>query len=232
MISTDDEVGFSEWDYIDREEREDDEMSEGICSEAVATAETNNVSTKDSPDLNIQKSIATDNINPTPKFVDNKRKNIEKGLSASQRNKVYIKVAKDELILKETLVKQLAAATAESKKSFDKMFASIESVGKSIGEGLKLLAGAIGNNQSSAVNPHPPTYAQNYYPQQYSHTTGQAYPNHPNLPTLKPNHLSRQHKSTKTQTINTMTPKPRPFRQETLSILVPNPGSKCRIFLF
>ena len=106
---------------------------------------------------------------------------MKKGLSASQQDKIYMKMAEDELILKETLEKQLTAATAESNKAFDKISASIESVGKSIGEGLKLLAGAIGNNQASAVNPHPSTYAH-YYPQQYSHAAGQAYPNHQNLP--------------------------------------------------
>lgn len=167
-ISADDEI---EWEYSDRE-REDDEISEGVCSQAVAAA--NPVNTEDN--------IATDTVNPTPKFVDNKRKNMEKGLSALQRDKVYMQMAKDELILKQTLVKQLTAATAESNKAFDKMSASIESVGKSIGEGLILLAGAIGNNQTSAVNPRPSTYAQNYYPQQYPHTTGSPYPNHLNLP--------------------------------------------------
>jgi len=48
-------------------------------------------------------------------------------------------MAKDELILKQSLVEQLAAATAESNKAFYKMSASIESVGNSIGEGLKLI---------------------------------------------------------------------------------------------
>ena len=39
---------------------------------------------------------------------------MEKSLSASQRNEIYFKIAKDELILKQTLVNELTAATADS----------------------------------------------------------------------------------------------------------------------
>ena len=99
-------------------------MSDEICSEAVITIE-NDISLEDFSDR--QKRAVTGNVNATPKFVDNKRRNMEKGLSASQHDKIYMKMAKDELILE-----QLTAATAESNKAFDRMFISIESVGKSI----------------------------------------------------------------------------------------------------
>jgi len=123
---------------------------------------------------------------------------MEKGLSANQRDKICMKMAKDELILKQSLVELLTAATAESNKAFDKMSASIESVGKSIGEGLKLLADAIGNNQASTVNSHHPTYVQNFYPQQYSLSSGRAYPNgyQPNVPYTE---TFLQHQATRTQ---------------------------------
>ena len=38
--------------------------------------------------------------NPTPKFVGNKRKNMEKRLSANQRDQMYLDMAKDEEKLK------------------------------------------------------------------------------------------------------------------------------------
>ena len=101
---------------------------------------------------------------------------MEKSLSAGQRDQIYLKMAKDELILKKNLVDQLTAATVESNKAFEKMSDSIESVGKSIGEGLKLLAAAIGGNLPTA--PPPPTtplphhqfqnYQQNPYQPAYS----------------------------------------------------------------
>ena len=44
---------------------------------------------------------------------------------------------------------------------------------KSIEEGLKLLACAMGNNQGKTSIPHPSTYPQSYYhPQQYPLPTG------------------------------------------------------------
>ena len=104
--------------------------------------------------------------NPTPKFVDNKRKNMEKNLSASQRDQVYLNMAKNELKLKQTMVDQLTAATTDSNKAFEKISQSIESVGKSIGDGLLALAGAIGNSnrpQPSPVQQHYP-YNPNYQP--------------------------------------------------------------------
>ena len=140
-VSMDDEVDpFNEYRQEQYQEEEEGEMSDGVCSEAVVTTE-NDVSSEVS--LYRQKHTVTKNVNATPKFVDNKRKNMEKGLSASQRDKIYMKMAKDELILKQTLVNQLTVATAESNKAFDKMSASIESVGKSIGEGIKLVQWVI-----------------------------------------------------------------------------------------
>ena len=65
------------------------------------------------------------------------------------------------------------------------MSSSIESVGKSIGEDLKLLACAMGNNQGNTGTPHASTNPQSYYHlQQYPPPSGQTYSNghHPNVP--------------------------------------------------
>ena len=102
---------------------------------------------------------------------------MEKGLSASQRDKIYMKIAKDELILKQTLVNQLTAAIVESNKAFDNMSASFESVGISVGEVLKLLVCAMGNNQGNTGTPHP-TYRQYPLPSGPTHSNG----HHPNVP--------------------------------------------------
>ena len=109
--------------------------------------------------------------NPTPKFVDNKRKNMEKRLSANQRDQMYLNMAKEEVKLKQNIVNQLAAATHESNKAFEKIPQSIESVGKSIGDGLMALAGAIGGNNY----PTPPSRPQQQYPQDYYY---QSYATH------------------------------------------------------
>lgn len=91
-------------------------------------------------------------VNPTAKFVDNKRKQMEKNLSASQRDQMFMNMAKEELKLKQNLVEGLTKATDETNKAFEKISQSMESVGKSIGEGLALLAGALsGMSQQSNI---------------------------------------------------------------------------------
>ena len=82
-------------------------------------------------------------LNPTSRFVDNKGKNMEKSLSASQRDQVYLNMAKQELKLKQNIVDQLATATRESNNAIEKISQAIESVGKSVSDGLFALAGAL-----------------------------------------------------------------------------------------
>ena len=60
-------------------------------------------------------------LNPTPRFVDKKRKNMEKSLSASQRDQVYLNMAKQELKLKQNIVDQLATAARESNNAIEKI---------------------------------------------------------------------------------------------------------------
>ena len=86
---------------------------------------------------------------------------MEKSLSASQRDQVYMKMAKDELKLKHDMVDQLTAATRESNRAFEKISQLIESVGQSIGDGLLALAGAIGGNNHP--RPPPQQYPQKFY---------------------------------------------------------------------
>ena len=94
----DDEVDlFNEYREEQYQEEEEEEMYDGVCREAVVTTE-NNVSSENSSDR--QKRKFTGNVNATLKFVDSKRRNMEKDLSASQRDKTYMKMAKGELILK------------------------------------------------------------------------------------------------------------------------------------
>ena len=92
-------------------------------------------------------------LNSTPKFVDNKRKMLEKNLSAHQRDQLYLKVAMDDLKMKENLVSNLTEATMQSNKALEKVSESIASVGKSIGDGLALLAAALAPPKP---NPPPP----------------------------------------------------------------------------
>ena len=79
---------------------------------------------------------------------------MEKNLSANQRDKLYLDMSQDELNLLDNTVKGLVEATNESNKAFEAISKSTESVGKSIGDGLSLLANAIGgwNQQPQVFN--------------------------------------------------------------------------------
>ena len=105
---------------------------------------------------------------PTAVYVDNKRKLLEKNLSACQRDQVYLNIARDELQLKQNIVSGFTEASRESNKAFEQISKSIESVGQSIGNGLALLAQALGGMQN---NTQPAAtsgiQSQQYYPQDY-----------------------------------------------------------------
>ena len=115
------EPELSEEEDLDKDSSIDDESPNGSCSGQKRKAEEPNVQ----------------------RFVDNKRKQLEKNLSAHQRDQVFLKVAQDELKIKEAMVKNLTEATVQSNKAIEKMSESMASVGKAIGDGLALLAKAL-----------------------------------------------------------------------------------------
>ena len=88
---------------------------------------------------------------------------LEKNLSASQRDQVYLNLARDELKLKQSMVDELTEATRQSNNAFEQMSKSIESVGKSIGDGLALMANALWQHQNyPQQHPGNAQFNQNY----------------------------------------------------------------------
>ena len=76
------------------------------------------------------------------RFVDNKRKQLEKKPFCT-RDQVFLKIAQDELKIKEAMVKNFTEATVQSNKAIEKMSESMASVGEAIGDGLALLSKAL-----------------------------------------------------------------------------------------
>ena len=70
---------------------------------------------------------------PTARFVD-KRKILEKNLSANQQDQVFLNLAKDEGQLKQKLIDGLTDATKESNKALESISQSMVAVGKSTGD--------------------------------------------------------------------------------------------------
>ena len=85
---------------------------------------------------------------PTARFVDNKRKILEKNLSANQRDQVFLNIAKDEVQLKQKLIDGLTEATKESNKALESISQPMVAVGKSIRDGLALLATTLSGVQT------------------------------------------------------------------------------------
>ena len=104
-------------------------------------------------------------LTPTAQFVDSKCKLLEKNLLVNQRDQVYLNLAKENLKLKQDLLRGLEEATRESNKALNEMSHSISTFGKSIGAGLVLLVSALSNAQSNPTNSH--TSAINSYPQRH-----------------------------------------------------------------
>ena len=75
--------------------------------------------------------------------VDNKRKQLEKNLSAAQRDQMFLKLAKDELKIKEAMVASLGKSGTQTRKAMDKIAESISSFGKALGDGLAMIAMAM-----------------------------------------------------------------------------------------
>ena len=76
-------------------------------------------------------------------FVDNKRKQLEKNLSAAQRDQMFLKLANIELKIKEAMVASLGKSATQTRKAMDKIAESISSFGKALGDGLAMIAMAM-----------------------------------------------------------------------------------------
>ena len=92
-------------------------------------------------------------VNPTPKFVDNKRKKMEKLLSSKQREMVMINAAKKEIELKTSIAQGLLDSNKNVNSAMSKMADSIHSLGNGLVQGFGLLAQALTHG-----NQQPPLY--------------------------------------------------------------------------
>ena len=63
-------------------------------------------------------------------FIKNNRKQLEKNLSAAQRDQMFFKLAKDELKMKEAVVASFGESATRTSKATDKIAESTFSLGK------------------------------------------------------------------------------------------------------
>ena len=105
------------------------------------------------------------------KFVDEKRAKLSKSLSAQQRDQLMVRVAKDKLEVKKQGVEILAESAKSMEKMVSSMSQSITLLGQQLGNGLAMLAQAMGvyqNNQQQMFNHGFHSPPSNQIPNQYN----------------------------------------------------------------
>ena len=175
--------------HDDDDDDDDDEASNGGSSSEDSSDEADLIVNKKKKN-DSKKSGSDSESQPissklTAKFVDNKRKQLEKNLSANQRDQQYLGLAAKDLEMKENMVKMLAESNTESNKVMEKMSESISSVGKSIGDGLALLAQALAapqpRDQHPGFHPYMTSYPMNEGYINGTNNSGEPGPSYQNL---------------------------------------------------
>ena len=103
-------------------------------------------------------------VNSTPKFVDNKRKKLEKQFSAKQRDMVLINIAKKEIDLKTSIASGLVESSKSINNPMGKMADSINSLGAGLVQGFGMLAQALTQKQQPQNLPVFGNLGMNFQP--------------------------------------------------------------------
>ena len=133
------------------------------------------------------------NVTSIPKFVDNKRKHMEKGLSQAQRDHLLLQQGKEDAKLKQQMVEAFDGSNQTLERSITKMTNCLTSLGEGIGSGMQMLAMAL-SGTAPQVHPSCTQQLQAHSPQiptpqaQPRHYTSYT-PNFTNTATVYPNPL-------------------------------------------
>ena len=120
--------------------------------------------------------------NPTPKLIDNKRKHLERHLSAAQRDQLLLQEAKEDSQFKKDIAEAIKQSNDTFAKTMQQMSESMNEVAKSFAQSFQMMATTMFPNQASQQQYHeqyhiPPFTApqpsipvnrmQNTHPQQF-----------------------------------------------------------------
>ena len=104
--------------------------------------DTSEIDNTDGDDGN-QENSSTDLRPPTKNLVENKRRKLEKNLSANQRDQVYLTVAREDLKMKEQMVNNMLQSSQNVSECINKMADAMTGIAHSIESGLGLIAKAL-----------------------------------------------------------------------------------------
>eukprot|EP00794_Sanderia_malayensis_P014422 gene14422-biopygen11518 len=90
--------------------------------------------------------------NEVPKLIDNKRKHLEKALSAAQRDHMLINEAKEDTKFRKELAQSMKQSSNLLSEAIKDIGSSMKQIGEGISHSMELLARAMANNQSYNQN--------------------------------------------------------------------------------
>jgi hypothetical protein len=134
--------------------------------------------------------------------VDNKRKHLEKPLSAAKRDEVLLRAAKEDIALKKEHMLNMQKSQDALIEMGKSMSASLNTLGRSVSDGLGLLAMALNpnvmqmtNNSSFGNNQNAPPpinhyRTQGFYTNTNTNINNQQPPHMPQGPYQEPQRLS------------------------------------------
>ena len=141
--------------------------------------------------------------------MDNKRKHLEKPLSAARRDEVLLRAVKEDIALKKQHMSNMQESQNALIEMAKSMSSSLNTLGKSVSDGLGLLAMALNPNvmqlANNIHNPTPPinqARAQVFYPNsKFHHNQHQLHmPHNPDQNPLVGPVCNNQSPPTQTQT--------------------------------
>lgn len=91
-------------------------------------------------------------LSSTPRIVDNKRKHLEKPLSAAKRDEVLLRAAKEDIALKKQHMSNMQGSQNALVEMAKSISTSLNSLGKNVSDGLGLLAMALNPNVMQMAN--------------------------------------------------------------------------------
>ena len=136
---------INENSFGDLNDIEDEEMNENMAVEMELNI-SESVEFDDSQ-TSVNPNKRSSSTNATPKFVENKRKKLEKQLSAKQRDMILIDASKKEIELKTNIANGLLDSNKTINVAVSKMADSISALGAGLVQGFSVLAQAMSQNQ-------------------------------------------------------------------------------------
>ena len=111
-----------------------------------------NLETGNSPDTP-SRNMKPKAPNQVPKLIDNKRKHLEKTLSAAQRDKLLLDEAKEDLKFRKDLSEAMTSSTESFSRAMEGISSTMVQLGKSICQSVEMLSQAMVSQQQLQYQP-------------------------------------------------------------------------------